>query len=406
MQMKPTIIILYEKAHSENIAQAFRRQIEAANPDKYILAISDKQFIKNDFAKLRRKMRQAFVRHFPSTELFFSQINHLLVKRRLRKQRNALKKEDHLETASNAEKLLNGHLRYVKNIYMRYNPEMIICMSPYCLHMATATRNLLGIDLSIAAYVPDMCLDENFVDYYCQGYYVLNTDVRSALMKYGISEERINVAGYPPCPQHDNRTAIAEKLELDNTVPTILFSGGEGEKHNLLPYFESLIDSCTHYNLIVDTTGVKTKRIEKACDLCPAREHVHTISGVPFDELLTVSDILVATPETDRLFLAFGYNKPVIITPAQTLFQRKIVDYVDSHDIALIGDTTEHFSDMLLDKLEELTAMQDMTRRAALLVNATPPRYAQNSALLPPDGSDETVATDTGAIEIPRKPKS
>ena len=368
MEFKDIIVVLYEKALCENMAIALKNQLAGNYPDKYIIAVHDDQFIKNDFAKLRRKMHKSFVRAVPKSELFFSEVSHFSVKLRLKKQRRSLKKDLAPTHSGKSGKLFGRHLKYVQNIFLRYDPEMVICLTPYSLNMAMATKSLINANTIVTAFVPEVCLDEKFVDYCCDGYYVLNAEVRASLMKLGISESHIIVSGYPPCPELADKAAISQKLKLDTSFPTVLLSGGEYEKQHLFPYFQALTDTCTQYNLIIDAKGINAKKLKKACELCAAREHVFIIEDATFVELLSVCDILVTTPETDKLFMAFGFGKPSILTPAQTLFQRKIVNYMSEREVVVLTDTPEQFSKSLLDKIEELDDMKQMADRAADLM--------------------------------------
>ena len=370
MEIKKTIVILYERALCENMANALKTQLTENYPDKYVIAISDDKYIKNDFAKLRRKLRKSFLRTFPSTELFFSKISRFLFRLRLKKQRRMIKSDHALVPANKAKRLLNGHLKYVQNVFLRYDPEIIICTTPYCLKMALSTKSLIASAALVTAFVPEVCLDEKFVDYNCDGYYVLNNETRASLMKLGVSETRIITSGYPPCPPMPDGAAVKNKLRLNSDCPTVLLSGGEYEKQHLFPFFTGLTDSCARFNLVIDAHGINVKKLKKACELCVAREHVFIVNDCTFPELLSACDILITTPETDRLFLAFGYVKPAIVTPAQTLFQQKVVGYMDERQIAVIAETPEQFSKMLLEKLEELDDMKNMAKRAAdLLIN-------------------------------------
>lgn len=361
MILKKTIVILYETGEHANIALDLREQLQKTYPDHYVVLINDSQYLHGDGAKLTRGIMRLLADKAPKLEYLLSRAQDNAATRKVNRARKKLRYESTANEANEITKMLNGRLKHMRNIYYRFNPELMMCLSPKNLNMAISAKILLGLNNNIAAYIPNVVLDKRYISFDCDAYYVVNKDVRAKLIKYGVGENRIIVSGFPVHHLDANsKSETRTRLGIQSDLPVVLLTCGALGQIKMQETFQTLLEDSERFNLVVDIGNEKPQKYEKLVELCPARENIKICSGEAVRDLIPAADILVTTPDIDRAYLAFNAKIPVFFIKPSTVLQTKSASYLHKKGLALQIDSSDRLYEQIGNVLQH---NEDSTRR-------------------------------------------
>src|SRR3989338_6358643 len=119
--------------------------------------------------------------------------------------------------------------RFVKFI-KEFNPDFILSTNPLPMHLVSLTKHKKIIDILSA----NVCTDFGFHSFWYNSdvnyYFTANEDIKEALTKYGVSQDKIIVTGIPislKFNKETDRKKIIDSLNFDENTPILLIVGGK-----------------------------------------------------------------------------------------------------------------------------------------------------------------------------------
>ncbi|MGN0789015.1 MAG: hypothetical protein ACI4MY_03675, partial [Christensenellales bacterium] len=232
--------------------------------------------------------------------------------------------------------------RKIDNVLKRFDPDVVLCLSPKSHDKALKARQKLGKNMPIYAMTTDYCMDYDFINALSDGYFVQNQQVSQALLASGIESQKILVAG-TPAKRSDktyDRETVCRKYGVDPTLPTILMVGGRYGCDYLKDAFSALGEYYRTVNIIVVTSGSKSLKnyIKTYCGNKGIDRNVSLVDN-PQDmqELYSITRVLVTSPTAGVTFEAIANALPMVLIKPMNNIEKGNYSYLTSQSLAYCG---------------------------------------------------------------------
>ena len=186
----------------------------------------------------------------------------------------------------------------VKNILLRYNPDLVICLSHAILKPAIAAKNMLNLECNIVSFIDRYYLDERFVNKETDLYLVDNDDIKEKLQQKGIDSEKIKIANIPVKLNFKNKVDKATALkhfELEDKPTILLISTIYGDDR-LKKAINEIIEAKFDINVIV-AAGYNDNLIKFVNELY--RPNIRVVDqDIDMNIAMSLSDIIITRPTT------------------------------------------------------------------------------------------------------------
>lgn len=393
MLEKKCILFLYGEGRYDSSVMAAKEYIESQG-DSYVVAISDKELYPFYWYKMAFYSYRFFARGCAWMNNIHISFNTFWNKINVKKSKKECKE---LAEPSGGLKgfLYNWTEKYrrIRNILLRYNPEVVICSTPKLLRdtvRACDKAKLKNID--VCALSTDYCLDTRYVNYKTSKYFVQNNDVKERLVSLGIEDSIIEIVGTPLAKESKqiyDKAQILEELGIKNDKMNIVIVGGRYGQSAIRNVFTSIAELKNEVNIIILSGG--NKGLIKYCELITKNlqleDRVFLIEDIDkFAKLYSVADILIASPTATITYEAMYHNCNVILCNGGDAIENRNSHYLATNQLALLGRN----NDELLASISKL--MTDEEFADAL-------KYAQNEFVIP----DSDKVLGNMIIEIAEK---
>jgi UDP-N-acetylglucosamine:LPS N-acetylglucosamine transferase len=338
MIIKKTIVILYD-VKDKFIADAFKTNVLMNNPNYYVVTVDNNNYLFSGTYKTKKAILNFSEAKIPALYSFFDNAKNIRTASKIRKARAKLKKPEDVKVKPYS-KLLNDHLSHMFNIFNRYNTEMVICMSPVALHMAVNARKILNSKAVVAAFLPEVVFNKEFVSYDCDRFFVINDENRKHLLKYGISEDKIFITGMPPVKvNNENDLELKKKLGINNDLPIIYLTAGRLGYNTIYEYFIELIKDTDNFNLIVNTgKNIKAKKYIKAMNTFNAK-NVFIVNEENEVNYIDIANLVIIQPRISDVYQCFIKGIPsVFIKPLTHLQRENQRHFIEEEVITSVND--------------------------------------------------------------------
>lgn len=355
--MKKTIVVLYSNRFSDQSALAIAEFIDKNYRDCNVVTIERSKFSNKTATRIANGYSSFTARHLPALNRLWTGIGEKFITRRIAKSKKIKatkkKKED-----SFSNKYLKKFYK-VDNIIIRFNPEVIICSSPYTYNRAIKAKERLDSDTKVLALMSDYCINKSFLRKYGDGYLVQNEIVKSSLIERGVSKDIINVIGTPVAESKlvkFDKSETKTELGIENDNPCILLSGGRQGSYYIRDAFYFLTKLSEEVNLICLSGGNKAyanyvKYYVKANDC----KNVYLVENDVADmsKLYSVTDIAVCSPSAATTYEVISRGIPLVLIKPINVIEKGNFSYLTASRIALRGVKNDEIISSVYSLLKE-----------------------------------------------------
>lgn len=350
--MKKTVVILYTKGMYDTVANDICNYMTKKYPDCDVVAIDEDrysnlksaQFVRNTYIFTARNMAWLNRLAVLVREKFLPK----KIDKTVKPYTQELKEE-------NPTRNYRQKFHKVDNIFMRFVPEVVICLSPKAHNKAILAKQRLAMnDVKVYALITDFSLNKAYINYQSDGYFVQNEAIKQALMANKVDEQKISVCGTLIDEERlkDVTTAEAkEKLGIENDLPTVTISGGRYGVSYVKDTFDTLAPYTDRLNLVVLTGG--SASIEKfVLTYCKAKNYNKNIivvkGNVDMNVIYAATDVMVCSPTTVTLYEVFAKNIPCVLIRSLNNNERGNHTFLAEEQLAMRGGKDEQLATAVL----------------------------------------------------------
>lgn len=377
MLEKKCILLLYGEGRYDSSMMAVKEYIESCG-NAYVVAISDKElypFFRYKFAFYSYRFLSRGCAWLNNLHLSFNTFwNRLNVNKSKKQCKEMIVPNGGLKGLAYN---WTEQYRRIRNILLRYNPEVVVCSTPKLLRDAAKACDKAKLkNIDICALVTDYCLDARFVNFKTNKYFVQNNDVKERLVSLGIEEEKIDVIGTPLSKQSKetfDKGQVLEELGINNDKMNIVIVGGRYGQSAVRNVFTSLAELENDINIIVLSGG--NNGLIKYCELITKNrkieDKVKLIEGIDkFAKLYSVADILITSPTASITYEAMFHNKNLILCNGGDALENRNSHYLATNQLALLGRNNDELIASISKIMSDVEFANDMM-------------YAQNEFVIP-----------------------
>ena len=350
--MKKTIVILYTKGMYDTVAADICNYMTKRYSDCDVVAIDEDrysnlcsaQFVRNTYIFTARNM--AWLNRF--AVLIREKFLPKKIDKTVKPYERELKEE-------NPTRNYRQKFHKVDNIFMRFNPEVVICLSPKGHNKAILAKQRLAMnDVKVYALITDFSLNKAYINYQSDGYFVQNEVIKQALIANKVDEEKIAVCGTIIDEERlveVSREEARATLKIENDLPTVTISGGRYGVSYVKDTFDTLAPYTDRLNLIVLTGG--SASIEKfVLTYCEAKNYNKNIFVVrevrDMNAIYAVTDVMVCSPTTVTMYEIFAKNIPCVLIRSLNNNEKGNLSFLAEEQLAMRGGKDEQLATAVL----------------------------------------------------------
>lgn len=377
MLEKKCILLLYGEGRYDSSMMAVKNYIESCK-NAYVVAISDKElypFNRYKMAFYSYRFCSRGCAWLNNLHLSFNTFwNRLHVNKSKKQCKEIIEPNGGIKGVAYN---WTEQYRRIRNLLLRYNPEVVICSTPKLLRDATKACDKAKLkNIDICGLITDYCLDGRFVNFKANKYFVQNNDVKERLVSMGIAEENVDVIGTPLSTDSKevfDRAQVLEELGINNDKMNIVIVGGRYGQSAVKNVFTSLAELENDINIIVLSGG--NNGLMKYCELITKsrkiEEKVKLIETIDkFAKLYSVADILITSPTASITYEAMYHNKNIILCNGGDALENRNSHYLATNQLALLGRNNDELIASISKLMSDVDFANDM-------------RYAQNEFVIP-----------------------
>lgn len=201
----------------------------------------------------------------------------------------------------------------MKNIFKRYNPEVVVCMCLKSIMPALAVKKLTGADTRVVVTVCDYILDRRWVHPEVDFYIVPNLAIKGEIVQMGIPAEKIEICPVPVRKHYveelDKKEANAT-LGLDPAKPTVMLVATGSFNLKMRQLVKYLKEEKLKINILVacgyDRNLLKDIRMLSDLNIIGRNE------GLDMNLAYSAADIIIARPRSAYIAMAIAKKKLLI----------------------------------------------------------------------------------------------
>lgn len=201
----------------------------------------------------------------------------------------------------------------MKNIFKRYNPELVVCMCLKSIMPALAVRKLTGAKTRVAVSICDYVLDKRWVHPEIDFYTVPNLSIKGEIMQLGIPEEKIEICPIPVRKHYIDDCDKAEanaSLGLDPSLPTVLLVATGSFNLKMRQLVKYLKEEKLKMNILV-ACGYD-RNLLKDIQMLSNLNIIGRNEGLDMNLAYSAADIVIARPRSVNIAMAIAKNKLLI----------------------------------------------------------------------------------------------
>lgn len=361
--MKKTIVILYTKGMYDTVAKDICNYMTKRYSDCDIVAVDEDKYSNLGSAQFVRNTYIFTARNMAWLNRFAFLIREKFLPKKINKTVKPYEQELKEE---NPTRNFRQKFHKVDNVFMRFNPEIVICLSPKGHNKAILAKQRLAMnDVKVYALITDFSLNKAYINYQSDGYFVQNEVIKQALIANKVDEQKITVCGtiideerLVDVPKEQAR----EELKIDNDLPTVTISGGRYGVSYVKDAFDTLAPYTDRLNLVVLTGG--SESIEKfVMTYCKAKNYNKNIFVVKkvkdMNTIYAVTDVIVCSPTTVTMYEVFAKNIPCVLIRSLNNNEKGNHTFLAEEQLAMRGGKDEQLATAVLGFLNNNNLKQE-----------------------------------------------
>ncbi len=360
MNDRKTVVILYSKDDNDSAALLLEDFINSRYSDFFAVAIPDTEYLYSPMVKIKRSMRKIFSTNFFFLNKLYYRIENWFVLRKFEKQKNSSKtvQLNQKTKNSNEDEEKDTDREKLKNVFYRYDPEIVLCLTPISHRLAIKYKNKLQLnDLKIYALITDYVLDKRFIENQTDGYFVQNEEVRERIIFNEIKNQFIEVVGTPISEailvKHD-KAAVFEKYGIPNDDrKIILITAGRIVTDQLKEVIAYYVKSNLDTIFLVNARGSKSLLSFMKLLINKNENRLFALNEIDdMAEIYSIIDIAVTAPTSLTTYELLMRHKPFILIEGAPTSERENASYLISKQVALSYHSKEElisYTDKMLN---------------------------------------------------------
>lgn len=242
--------------------------------------------------------------------------------------------------------------RRVQNVFLRYNPDVVIAMTPRVLHPSLAVRDKLRMKTKVAVVIDEFCLDKQMVNKAVDFYFVDNHDIKEQLTNFGINENKTQINNIPVRKHIQKVMAREDALKVFDfeDKPTIMLIASQYGDEKFRKVINALSEARLDINVIV-ACGY-SRRL-----LAYVREKTHFLGlneGIDINAGYSCADIVITRPTATVLAEAIYKKKLIFSLYPSGEMERRTLDYLGLDLLVKVNGEEE-----LLNRIKEYLDNKD-----------------------------------------------
>ncbi len=217
-------------------------------------------------------------------------------------------------------------------LFAEFQPDTVICTQAFPCGMVADYKETYHLPIALIGVLTDFAPHSywiyNTIDYYI----VPAEEIKIKLINKGVDQQKIKVCGIPIDPkfgiQHDRKTII-KRLELDESIPTILIMGGGQGLGPIREAVRALKDSTMDFQLIVVAgTNRKILRWLKKVRLKNGRKILTYEFADNIDQLMEIASFVITKAGGMTVSESLAKGLPLMIVkpiPGQEMHNTKFL---------------------------------------------------------------------------------
>lgn len=364
--MKKTVVVLYTKQMYDTVANDITAFIQKKYPDCDVVAIDEDSYSNLGSAYINRKLYVFSARNIAWLNKFCMYIREKFLPKKINKTVKPYANKTEEMKEENPTKKFRQKFHKVDNILMRFEPEVVLCLSPKGHNKAILAKQRLAYDdVKVYALITDFSLNKAYINYQSDGYFVQNESIKQALIANKVDEEKITVCG--TLIDSDRLTSpdkqqSREWLGIKNDLPTVTISSGRYGVSYLKDTFSTLAPYSDRLNLVVLTGG--SSSIEKfVLTYAKAKnynENIYVINGnVDMNKIFAVTDVMVCSPTTVTMYEVFAKNIACVLTRSLNSLEKGNHTFLAEEQLAMRGGKDEELASAVLGFINNNNVKQE-----------------------------------------------
>lgn len=280
-----------------------------------------------------------------------------------------------LKITSNAQKLLAFKL---KKLFQEFNPDLIISTHPFSSQMCAYLKNKHKISVEIATILTDYAPHIQWLMYPEQVnyFFVAHEGMKSALIKEGVSENKIFATGIPLSNRfllHYRKDEILSEFNLSPNKKTILFfAGGEYGfgKDQTFNILKTLIESFSNLQIIA-IAGKNKKMKENFDELVEQTKSSENVKILPYTskvpELMSISDLVITKPGGLTTTESLASGLPIIVINPIPGQEEENAEFLEKNQVGIWLKKKDNIEEKLFDIFNNAEVLQKLKINARLL---------------------------------------
>jgi len=223
----------------------------------------------------------------------------------------------------------------ITNLLKRFNPEYILCVTPYAHHCAVDAKKKAKFDTQIVYMMLDFTIGKRRYDSTTNVFIVENADVKSSLVRLGIKSKSIMTMGLPyEITKPTSEEIFTKKQDLGLPKLKSVFVSIQN-KTDLAKVEELLLDQGAIMNLVVyckdekvvSELGAISSRVQNMTTLYISDEDM-------MNEYISVCDLIITDYNPSTIYKGFKLGIPSIVFNYNVESQ-KDVDFLGANGLCL-----------------------------------------------------------------------
>lgn len=378
MNDRKTVVILYSKDNNDSAALLLENFINSTYKDFYAVAISDVDYLFPPILKMKRSFKKVFSINFFFLNKLYYKIENRFALRKFEKLKNVDAPKENFKNSKNnavedSEKEVDREK--LKNVFYRYEPEIVLCLTPYAHRLALKYKSKLNLnDVKIYSLITDYVLDKRFVEDKTDGYFVQNEEVKGRIIFNEIKNQFIEVVGTPILEsilvKHD-KNIVLEKYGIPNDGRKIIFiTSGRIVTDRIKEVIAYYLKSNLNAIFLVNARGSKSLLSFMKLLVNKNEDRLFALNDIDdMAEIYSIIDMAVTAPTSLTTYELLRRHKPFLLMEGATTSENDNATYLISKQVTLSFNSKEElisYTDNMINNeefaykyIEKTLTMQD-----------------------------------------------
>ena len=367
--MKKTVVVFYSEGYCDQVANALGEYYKSIADQVSVLLINENQYTSFGTRKIKDNLYKFSMRNIPSFNKFCGYIAYQYNEKFKNKQSKNAKETEAEPLPSSADqkeeafKGLKRYFRKVDNIFLRFNPDVVVCTTPVSLEKALKARERLSSSTQICVAITDYCTPRGLINKGVDKYIVQNANIKQTLSTFGIKESNIDVLGTPISSSimkvFDKTKILDEFNVLNKELPNVVLVSGRCGCARVIDGFKVLAPYSNIMNLFVfanDSTNIHSfvKSYVKSAKITT---NIYVIDKIAeMAKIYSIADVIITSPTAGITYEAAARGIPCVLLRPITQLEEGNFQYLSTNNLAHIGEKRSHLVPSVLSLIKDENA--------------------------------------------------